>query len=124
MSAEPWRYDSSCLHLRWQGQQSSRKPRIGVVFDDGLYTPFPPVRRAIQESAQKLRDSGVDVVELRLPNVAEAVGITYGMFALDGCQVSTFDTTQALANAFQLSLSKISSRQARSRKSSLSRGST
>ncbi|THX86001.1 amidase [Aureobasidium pullulans] len=86
MSAEPWRYDSSCLHLRWQGQLNSRKPRIGVVFDDGLYTPFPPVRRAIQEAAQKLRDSGVDVVELRLPNVAEAVGITYGMFALDGCQ--------------------------------------
>ncbi|KAH0164461.1 amidase, partial [Aureobasidium melanogenum] len=86
MSAQAWRYDSSCLHLRWQGQQTSRKPRIGLVLDDGVYTPFPPVRRAIREAAQKLRDAGVDVVELRLPHVADAVGITYGMFALDGCQ--------------------------------------
>ncbi|KAH0386777.1 amidase, partial [Aureobasidium melanogenum] len=86
MSAQAWRYDSSCLHLRWQGQQTSRKPRIGLVLDDGVYTPFPPVRRAIREAAQKLRDAGVDVVELRLPRVADAVGITYGMFALDGCQ--------------------------------------
>ncbi|KAG9855256.1 amidase, partial [Aureobasidium melanogenum] len=86
MSAQAWRYDSSCLHLRWQGQQSSRKPRIGLVLDDGVYTPFPPVRRAIREAAQKLRDAGFDVVELRLPHVADAVGITYGMFALDGCQ--------------------------------------
>ncbi|KAH0351003.1 amidase, partial [Aureobasidium melanogenum] len=86
MSAQAWRYDSSCLHLRWQGQQPSRKPRIGLVLDDGVYTPFPPVRRAIREAAQKLRDAGVDIVELRLPHVADAVGITYGMFALDGCQ--------------------------------------
>ncbi|KAI4737433.1 amidase [Aureobasidium sp. EXF-12298] len=86
MSAQAWRYDSSCLHLRWQGQQTSRKPRIGLVLDDGVYTPFPPVRRAIREAAQKLRDAGVDVAELRLPRVADAVGITYGMFALDGCQ--------------------------------------
>ncbi|KAG9557451.1 amidase, partial [Aureobasidium melanogenum] len=86
MSAQAWRYDSSCLHLRWQGQQSSCKPRIGLVLDDGVYTPFPPVRRAIREAAQKLRDAGVDVIELRLPHVADAVGITYGMFALDGCQ--------------------------------------
>ncbi|KAH0351496.1 amidase, partial [Aureobasidium melanogenum] len=86
MNAQAWRYDSSCLHLRWQGQQSSSKPRIGLVLDDGVYTPFPPVRRAIREAAQKLRDAGVDIVELRLPNVADAVGITYGMFALDGCQ--------------------------------------
>ncbi|KAH0359955.1 amidase, partial [Aureobasidium melanogenum] len=86
MNAQAWRYDSSCLHLRWQGQQLSHKPRIGLVLDDGVYTPFPPVRRAIREAAQKLRDAGVDVVELRLPHVADAVGITYGMFALDGCQ--------------------------------------
>ncbi|KAI4731061.1 amidase [Aureobasidium sp. EXF-10728] len=86
MSAQAWRYDSSCLHLRWQGHQSTRKPRIGLVLDDGIYTPFPPVRRAIREAATKLRDAGVDVVEIKLPHVADAVGITYGMFALDGCQ--------------------------------------
>ncbi|CAD0112983.1 unnamed protein product, partial [Aureobasidium uvarum] len=73
MSAQAWRYDSSCLHLRWQGHQCSRKPRIGLVLDDGVYTPFPPVRRTIREAAQKLRDAGVDVVEIRLPHVADAV---------------------------------------------------
>jgi len=88
MSAQAWRYDTSCLHLRWQGHQSSRKPRIGLVLDDGVYTPFPPVRRTIREAAQKLRDAGLDLVELRLPHVPAAVGITYGMFAIDGCEVS------------------------------------
>ena len=91
MSAQAWRYDTSCLHLRWHGHQSSRKPRIGLVLDDGVYTPFPPVRRTICEAAQKLRDAGLDVVELRLPHVPAAVGITYGMFAVDGCEVSKLD---------------------------------
>jgi amidase len=88
MSAQPWRYDPACLRLRWHGEKKGHKPRIGLVLDDGLYTPFPPVRRAIREAGEKLRDAGLDVVEIRLPHVAEAVGITYGMFALDGCEVN------------------------------------
>jgi amidase len=95
MSAQAWRYDSSCLHLRWQGHKSSRKPRIGLVLDDGVYTPFPPVRRAIREAGQKLRDAGLDVVELKLPSVADAFGISVAMFSLDGCEVSNDNSFQS-----------------------------
>lgn len=88
MKADPWRYDPACSHLRWRGAENNNKPRIGLVLDDGLYTPFPPVRRAIREAAQKLSSAGMEVVELRLPDIREMVGITYRMYSLDGCEVS------------------------------------
>jgi amidase len=122
MSAQAWRYDSSCLHLRWQGHKSSRKPRIGLVLDDGVYTPFPPVRRAIREAGQKLRDAGLDVVELKLPSVADVFGISVAMFSLDGCEVSNNHPSPEPCLTFVLySLSRTSSTKAESRRLSLSR---
>ncbi|KAF2173699.1 hypothetical protein M409DRAFT_61989 [Zasmidium cellare ATCC 36951] len=84
MEAQPWRYDPACLHRPWTGQLAAQKLRIGVVSRDGLFTPWPPVRRNIAESARKLGDAGVEIVNLSLPDVGEAVDTIMRMFSLDG----------------------------------------
>lgn len=89
IKAEAWKYDASCLHLdRWETRLKHSNIRIGVTRNDGMYTPWPPVRRALDEVAGKLRSAGVDLVELKLPDIREAVSTTYSMYSLDGCRVS------------------------------------
>ena len=52
--------------------------------DDGIFTPWPPVRHATSESAKKLALAGVEVIPLILPDVQEAVGVTFQIYGLDG----------------------------------------
>lgn len=101
VDAEAWKYDASCLHLdRWETRLKHTNLRIGFVQNDGLSTLWPPVRRAMREAAAKLRSSGIDLVDLTMPDVGEAMSVTYQMFSVDGCQVRINSThqTQALFN--------------------------
>jgi amidase len=93
-AAEAWKYDGSCLHLdRWDTRLKHTNLRIGIARNDGMYTPWPPVRRAMEEAATKLRASGIDLVELEMPDISEAVSTTYRMYSVDGCEVSTISQT-------------------------------
>lgn len=89
MHAQPWRFDSSCLHMPWLSNAlpGNQRLKVGLVSDDGLCTPTPPVRRTLSESARKLGDAGVGVVDLKLPDVAEAIDTALQMFGLDGSEV-------------------------------------
>jgi amidase len=99
-ASEAWKYDDSCLHLnRWDNRLKHTNLRIGVVRNDGMYTPWPPVRRAMEESASKLRASGFELVELAMPDISEAVSVTYRMYSVDGCEVSSIDRTAELTLA-------------------------
>ena len=87
-AAEVWKYDESCLHLsRWETRLKHTNLRIGIAYNDGMYTPWPPVRRGMQEAAAKLRASGIELVELAMPDISEAISVTYRMFSVDGCEV-------------------------------------
>ena len=99
-TAEAWKYDGSCLHLsRWETRLKHTNLRIGIARDDGMYTPWPPVRRAMEEAAAKLRASGFDPVDLVMPDISEAVSVTYRMFSVDGCEVSAIDHTPNFMHA-------------------------
>lgn len=116
MEAQPWKYDPACLHLNWNSYDAAKTLRIGVVMDDGEYTPWPPVRRMMNETAEKLRKAGVDTVPLRLPQVGEAIETTFRMYALDGCKVSRPSWTVVTRLRPASSLCKISSSKAASLK--------
>lgn len=116
VKAEAWRYDASCLHLdRWETRLKHPNLRIGVAYDDGMYTPWPPVRRSMQEAAARLRSAGINLVELKMPDIQEAVSTTYRMFSVDGCKVSgqapsyTFVPVLTFESSFKISLGKAES---------------
>ena len=86
---QPWTYDVQCLHIPWTELQLGNRPlRIGLVEDNGVHTPTPPMRRALKTSAEKLRRSGVHLIPLKLPNVARDVQTIWDLFSVDGNKVS------------------------------------
>lgn len=64
------------------------KLRIGLVEDDGVYTPSPPVRRVMKETSDLLRKSTeIDIISLTLPNVQEHYQDLISYFTLLGPKV-------------------------------------
>lgn len=91
MQAETWRYDSAVVSLPWRdlGIEPGRKLRIGLVENDGVYTPSPPMRRALKKAADLLQKSdAVEIVPLALPNVQSHYGDVFSYFTLMGSDVS------------------------------------
>lgn len=68
MQADTWKYDSNVISLPWRDLKPSKRLRIGLVEDDGFYTPVPPVRRGLKKAVDKLQQSNaVEIVPLTLP---------------------------------------------------------
>jgi amidase len=91
MEAETWRYDSTVVSLPWRGLSigNGKKLRIGLVENDGIYTPSPPMRRALKKTADLLRNSGtVEVISLTLPDAKSHYADLFGYFTLMGGDVS------------------------------------
>ncbi|CZR70247.1 probable fatty-acid amide hydrolase 1 [Phialocephala subalpina] len=87
MQAETWRYDSTVVSVPWRDLTAKKNLRIGLVEDDGVYTPSPPVRRGLQKAADLLRKSGsIEIVPLALPNVKEHYQDLVQYFALLGSE--------------------------------------
>lgn len=89
MTHDPWKLDVNCLHVPWRGLERPpvRGLRIGIVEDEGLFTPTPPIRRALAEAQEKLRTAGVELVEIELPNVVRDIGTAWTSYSLEGCKV-------------------------------------
>ncbi|KAK8000395.1 amidase [Apiospora arundinis] len=86
MKAETWRYDSTAVSIPW-GNMNPKKERlrIGLVEDDGLYTPSPPVRRGLKEAADILRGrSDVEIIPIALPNVGQIYQDLLSYYTLTG----------------------------------------
>lgn len=96
MKAETWRYDSTVVSVPWTNLKPKEHLRIGLVLDDGIYTPSPPVRRGLKKAADLLRKSdGIEIVPLTLPNVKEHYGDLIRYFTLLGNEVSSTKPTEA-----------------------------
>jgi amidase len=52
MQADPSKVDASVLRIPWLGKNThqARPLRIGLIADDSMHTPSPPMRRALQEA--------------------------------------------------------------------------
>lgn len=90
MTSEPWKYDMDCLHIPWLGLKgpSGRILRIGVIEDDGLFTPTPPQKRALKEAMDKLEKAGVELVNVQLPDLASDLAVAWACFGMEGSKVS------------------------------------
>lgn len=72
MESETWRYDSTIASIPWRHLKVPERLRIGLVEDNGVHTPSPPMRRGLHKAARLLQESKeVEVVHLTLPAVAQ-----------------------------------------------------
>lgn len=72
LNAKPWLREPSIIPFPWREREDwldktpsgARKLKIGVLRDDGIVKPHPPVLRAIRELEDKLRSvDGIELVE-------------------------------------------------------------
>lgn len=91
VKAGPWKVDSGVNRTVWQGLEVPGRENvtIGFIEDDGVFTPHPPVRRAMREAVEKLEKAGIKVVPIELPNVARHNDGLWKFFAAAGSSVST-----------------------------------
>lgn len=64
-NAQPWLLDPKCIPIPWRVVEAEPKPKLklGVLWDDGMVRPTPPVRRALRETVEKLRREGHEIVD-------------------------------------------------------------
>ncbi|ODV89635.1 hypothetical protein CANCADRAFT_32828 [Tortispora caseinolytica NRRL Y-17796] len=68
---EPWRYDSSLAAMPWREAKLPSKLKFGIMWEDGIVAPTPPVKRGLKTVAEKLKAAGHEVVDFEATMAAE-----------------------------------------------------
>ena len=79
-------YEPTCIPAYWNEVATpSRKLRIGILSTDGIVDPHPPVKRALLETADKLRKAGHEVFEFKPPeDLWEVAKTTWALYFQTG----------------------------------------
>ena len=89
MRAQTWKYDNATIPIAWKEVERKAKLKIGLVQDNGVHTPTPPVRRGLAKAANLLQArENIEMVPITLPNVGEIYSDLLRYFTLDGAKVS------------------------------------
>ena len=85
----PWTVDARCVPLPWRPElygtlQSSRPLTVGVLWDDGVVRPHPPVARVLQQTVALLRGAGHDVFDWDPVLHADLVAVQDAFYTVDG----------------------------------------
>ncbi|KAJ9139431.1 Amidase [Pleurostoma richardsiae] len=85
---EPWDYDARCVPLPWREgayhEILSRPLTVGILADDGVVRPHPPVARAVHRATELLRAAGHDVVEWSPDLHPEIIAVQDAFYSADG----------------------------------------
>lgn len=75
VDAQPWLKDPKALPIPWREVTIPKKLRFGVVRNDGMVTPTPPVQRALNATVQKLKQAGHEVIDWDATTHSQALSI-------------------------------------------------
>ncbi|PRQ70136.1 general amidase GmdB [Rhodotorula toruloides] len=84
-ATEPWRLDPTCVPMPWTPVSFDRPLRIGIIRDNGMVRPHPPISRTLEETAVKLEAAGHTVVEWDVSDMhVRAHSLAFAFFRQDG----------------------------------------
>ena len=92
LDQKPWLLDSSLVPKPWtresllrKDQNGTKKLRVGVLPDDGVVKPHPPILRVLDEVARSLKSAGIDVVEMDItPLFSQCQSLANALFGVEG----------------------------------------
>lgn len=88
IDAKPWHLDSRCVPIPWREdlyQDATSRPLvIGVLRDDGVARPHPPVSRVLEEAVEALRSAGHTIVEWNADLHPECIQVLDEFYTADG----------------------------------------
>ncbi|KAK5119961.1 hypothetical protein LTR85_007037 [Meristemomyces frigidus] len=83
-NAGPWLKDPKCIELPWKQVELKSKPKIAVLWDNGMVTPTPPVSRALRNVVEVLKSKGYEIVNWSAEGHKEASDLLAKFFLADG----------------------------------------
>ncbi len=75
IDSEPWLIDPKCVPIPWRTIYLRPKLKIGVLWNDGVVTPTPPVKRALATCVEKLRKDEHEIVDWGNEEHAQAINL-------------------------------------------------
>lgn len=86
LSASPWLTEPALLPIPWRDYNipTDRPLRIGVLWDDQIVRPHPPITRALKEVSSRLQQTGIEVVDFKPYLHEEAWAIIASLYFTDG----------------------------------------
>ncbi|KAH7394422.1 amidase signature domain-containing protein [Pyrenochaeta sp. MPI-SDFR-AT-0127] len=84
IDAKPWLVDPKMLPIPWRHLEPKNRLKIAVLWDDGICSPTPPVKRALQETAEKLKKAGHEVIDWDPKLHVTALTLLGKLFVADG----------------------------------------
>ncbi|EXJ88081.1 hypothetical protein A1O1_05009 [Capronia coronata CBS 617.96] len=86
LEQRPWEKELSLVPLPWKAVKKSSDITVGVMWNDGIVNPQPPMQRALKTTVEKLIAAGVKVVDFEPYKTAEAMEIILTLFFPDGAK--------------------------------------
>jgi amidase len=86
IGGEPWEEDKSLVPLPWKDVEPPKNFTVGIMRDDGIIRPHPPITRALEYAAQKLKTAGIKVVEWEPVDHAHGWDIIQSLLFPDGAE--------------------------------------
>lgn len=87
-SSQPWTLDPRCVPLPWNEpifKQTQHKPLvIGLILNDGIVTPHPPITRALTELSAALASQGHEIIPWDTSDHAGCIEIMDAFYTVDG----------------------------------------
>ncbi|KAI0012445.1 amidase [Xylariaceae sp. FL0662B] len=84
----PWQYDARCTPIPWRDEVfqhfRSRPLTFGLLVDDGVVRPHPPVKRVLLSLVERLKAAGHDIVEWNADLHAECIQVMDEFYTADG----------------------------------------
>ena len=85
---KPWELDHRCCPIPWRedayNEALSRPLVIGVLVDDGVARPHPPVTRVLRQAVQALQSAGHEIVEWNGDLHPECIQVLDEFYTADG----------------------------------------
>lgn len=84
INAQPWLSDPKCIEIPWREPELKPNLKLGVLRHDGMVMPTPPVMRALDETVEKLKVAGHEVIEWDCKGHPQAIELLAKFFVADG----------------------------------------
>lgn len=81
---EPWVEETSIVPLPWKEPTPTRDFMVGVLWDDGMAHPHPPIQRAMKTAVAKLNAAGIKTVDWQPYKHEQGIRIINDLFYPDG----------------------------------------
>jgi amidase len=84
VDSQPWLHDTKCHPIPWRAVDVPKKLKIGVMWNDGLVQPTPPIARALRETVDKLKAAGHEIIDWDPIDIKQGENIIVNFFVADG----------------------------------------